>query len=86
MAEKKISIKVSDSIGKVSGKVLAPAKPRAVVTLAHGAGAGMDHVFMSTLFKELEKVGIATVPTFSSSLQRAREGRHSDCAIQLSVH
>ena len=60
MAEKKISIKVSASIGTVSGKVIEAKKPKAVLVLAHGAGAGMDHPFMKSLAEALAEQGITS--------------------------
>lgn len=58
---KKISISVSESIGKVSGLLVEPAKPKAILVLAHGAGAGMTHSFMSGLADALEALSIATL-------------------------
>lgn len=58
---KKISISVSESIGKVSGLLVEPAKPKAILVLAHGAGAGMTHSFMSGLANALEALSIATL-------------------------
>ena len=54
-------ITVSPSIGAVSAKYLAPQQPTCILTLAHGAGAGMDHVFMETLAEALAHNGIATL-------------------------
>ena len=42
-----MKIKVSDKIGSVSAEVIAPAEPMAVLVLAHGAGAGMNHPFLA---------------------------------------
>jgi predicted alpha/beta-hydrolase family hydrolase len=55
-----ISLPVSPSIGQVSGELIAPEKPACIMTLAHGAGAGMDHPFMVMLANELAASGIAT--------------------------
>src|SRR5688572_27030911 len=54
-------ITISDSIGEVSYLVNAPQHQKAVVVLAHGAGAGMTHKFMETLSIELAGLGIGTV-------------------------
>lgn len=56
-----LQITVSPSIGAVSAKYLAPEQPVCILTLAHGAGAGMDHVFMETLAAALADSGIATL-------------------------
>lgn len=61
MSIKSLQIKVSPEIGKVSAKYQSPAKPVCVLTLAHGAGAGMDHPFMESLAASLANVGIATL-------------------------
>lgn len=58
---KNLKIKISDSIGSVSAQILEPKKPKAVIVLAHGAGAGMSHRFMLALSEELATLGIATV-------------------------
>jgi uncharacterized protein len=54
-------LKVSDSIGNISIELYAPSAPKVVMTLAHGAGAGMDHRFMIALAKGLAAEGIATM-------------------------
>ena len=61
MSTRSLKIEVSPSIGIVSAKYNVPVKPKCVFTLAHGAGAGMDHSFMETLADGLSKVGIATL-------------------------
>ena len=58
---KSVSLNVSDAIGKVSGEYITPAKPIALITLAHGAGAGMNHAFMIALANALAASGIATL-------------------------
>jgi hypothetical protein len=61
MSRQSFKIAVSTSSGKVSAKYMVPEKPTCIFTLAHGAGASMDHVFMETLADSLFKVGIATL-------------------------
>lgn len=58
---KNLKIKISDSIGSVSAQILEPKKPKAMIVLAHGAGAGMNHRFMLALSEELSTLGIGTV-------------------------
>ena len=55
------SISISDSIGSVSAELVAPTKMKAVMALAHGAGAGMGHPFMKSLSKTLADHGIGTI-------------------------
>jgi len=45
----------------VSGLVLLPAATRAAYVLAHGAGAGMSHPFMTATAEQLANRGIATL-------------------------
>ena len=45
----------------MSGQLDLPASARACYVLAHGAGAGMDHPFMSAAANELGELGIATL-------------------------
>jgi hypothetical protein len=40
---------------------MAPENPKVIMTLAHGAGAGMDHPFMKKLSLDLAQYGIATL-------------------------
>jgi predicted alpha/beta-hydrolase family hydrolase len=56
---KKVQIDVDGA--SVSGLVMAPAKPRAVYVMAHGAGAGMTHPFLATMASALFERGIATL-------------------------
>lgn len=60
MAAKKITIPLADG-SRVSGLLDAPAKPRALYVLAHGAGAGMAHPFMAAVAAELVPRGVATL-------------------------
>lgn len=46
--------------GEVSALLVQPAKPRWLLVLAHGAGAGMAHPFLGALAQELSGAGIAT--------------------------
>jgi uncharacterized protein len=45
---------------EVSAILIRPAKARSLLTLAHGAGAGMAHPFLEKLARELAEVGVAT--------------------------
>ncbi|WP_298715223.1 alpha/beta fold hydrolase [Chitinophaga sp.] len=61
MSTKTFQIEVSPEIGSVTAIYMSPPKPSCILTLAHGAGAGMQHVFMETLAESLSKAGIATL-------------------------
>jgi len=45
----------------VSGLLQCPAESQACLVFAHGAGAGMDHPFMTAVADELEDLGFATL-------------------------
>lgn len=44
-----LRIFISDSIGEVSAEVIQPDTMKALMVMAHGAGAGMNHLFMTQL-------------------------------------
>lgn len=56
---KKITFQISEEIGRVSALLSLPADAFALLVLAHGAGAGMEHPFMEELSERLadHKVG-----------------------------
>ena len=56
-----LKLEVSESIGAVSAELIAPDSLQAIITLAHGAGAGMNHPFMTALANELAQLGIGTL-------------------------
>jgi len=58
---KQIRFIVSERSGKVSGLLRAPRGARALLALAHGAGAGMRHHFMEGLADKLAERGVATL-------------------------
>jgi uncharacterized protein len=80
MSTKSLKIEVSPSVGTVSAKYIVPEKPICIFTLAHGAGAGMDHSFMETLADALSKVGIATL-RFNFPFTENKKGRPDSPAI-----
>jgi uncharacterized protein len=61
MKSTSLKLLVSESIGSVSAELIAPEKPKAILTLAHGAGAGMNHPFMTALANELASLNIGTL-------------------------
>lgn len=56
-----LTLPVSPSVGTVTAEYIVPVKSICIMTLAHGAGAGMNHPFMVTLANSLADVGIATL-------------------------
>jgi uncharacterized protein len=58
---KSLRIPISESSGEVSAEIIEPKKMKALLVLAHGAGAGMSHRFMVQLSEELAKKEIGTL-------------------------
>jgi uncharacterized protein len=56
-----LSITVGERVGQVSALLLRPADVRWLYVLAHGAGAGMRHRFMSGVAEALAERGVATL-------------------------
>lgn len=69
-----MQIFISDTIGTVSAEFIEADSSIALLTLAHGAGAGMNHSFMSTLAKELADHGISTL-RFNFPFMENKKGR-----------
>jgi predicted alpha/beta-hydrolase family hydrolase len=80
MTIKNLKLQVSASVGKVSAKLITPDKPIAILTLAHGAGAGMDHSFMEQLAAALAQTGIATL-RFNFPFAEQQKGRPDTPAV-----
>jgi predicted alpha/beta-hydrolase family hydrolase len=57
---KPIRFTVSEKAGKVSGLLCAPRAAKALLVLAHGAGAGMRHHFLEDVADKLADLAIAT--------------------------
>lgn len=80
MPTRSLSLNVSPAIGKVSAICMAPEKATCILTLAHGAGAGMDHAFMETLAAGLSAAGIATL-RFNFPFAEHKKGRPDSPAV-----
>jgi predicted alpha/beta-hydrolase family hydrolase len=74
MKRKSISIQVSPTIGNVSAEYIVPANSHCILTLAHGAGADMNHSFMVTLADTLAANDIATI-RFNFPFTEHKKGR-----------
>jgi hypothetical protein len=75
-----VTISVSEKIGIVSAIWMTPIKPFAVMVLAHGAGAGMNHPFMASLSEELEKLSVATL-RYNFPYMEKKQGRPDPAPI-----
>jgi len=68
------TIVVSESIGSVSSITFVPDNPKALMVLAHGAGAGMRHPFMEALSTKLSDHSIATLRFNITFLEDVKKG------------
>src|SRR6266487_6616103 len=75
-----LSLKVSPAIGSVSAELIVPEKSKCIMTIAHGAGAGMNHSFMITLAQSLSEQAIATL-RFNFPFAENKKGRPDPPAI-----
>lgn len=74
MQTKELTLHVSESIGGVTALLQRPREARWLLALAHGAGAGMRHVFMEDLARELAGVGVATLRYQFPYMEQKRRG------------
>jgi len=80
MKTKSLSLKISPAISTVSAECFVPQKSKCIMTLAHGAGAGMHHSFMVTLAQSLSREGIATL-RFNFPFTENKKGRPDTPAV-----
>jgi uncharacterized protein len=80
MKTRTLSFSVSPEIGKVSAELVMPGKPICILTLAHGAGAGMNHEFMVAISKALAEKDVATL-RFNFPFMENKKGRPDSPAV-----
>jgi predicted alpha/beta-hydrolase family hydrolase len=84
----RVSIAV-EGVGNVSALLLVPPRARACYVLAHGAGAGMSHAFMSAVASELAARGIATLryqfPYMEAGARRPDPPKRAQAAVRAAV-
>lgn len=56
-----LRLRVSDSVGEVSARLMRPPDAWLLYVMAHGAGAGMRHRFLESISQALATEGIATL-------------------------
>ena len=74
MKTQSLSLEVSRSIGNVSAECMVPENAKCIMTLAHGAGAGMNHSFMIALAKSLSEMEITSM-RFNFPFTENKKGR-----------
>jgi uncharacterized protein len=80
MKSTSLQLTVSESIGYVSAELIEANSSIATLTLAHGAGAGMNHPFMIAVTNELAGQGITTL-RFNFPFMENKKGRPDVPAI-----
>jgi predicted alpha/beta-hydrolase family hydrolase len=80
MNTRSLSLQISPAIGAVTFEYIIPDAPKYIMTLAHGAGAGMHHAFMVGLASSLAEVGIATL-RFNFPFTEHKKGRPDTPAV-----
>jgi hypothetical protein len=80
MKTQSLSFEVSSAIGNVSAECIVPEKAKCMMTLAHGAGAGMNHSFMTALAGSLSEPRIASM-RFNFPFTENKKGRPDPPAI-----
>jgi predicted alpha/beta-hydrolase family hydrolase len=71
--------------GRVSGLLELPAKARALLVLAHGAGAGMAHPFMAAAASGLAERGVATLRYQFPYMERGAKRPDTPAVAQAAV-
>lgn len=80
MKKRSLKLEISSAIGSVSAECFVPDKAKCIITLAHGAGAGMNHSFMITLSEALAQEDIATM-RFNFPFLENKKGRPDTPAV-----
>lgn len=91
MSTRPTSLKIPLADGAaVSGMLDAPGDARACYVFAHGAGAGMNHVFMTAIADGLAQRGIATLrfqfPYMEQGSRRTDPAKVAHMAVRAAVH
>jgi predicted alpha/beta-hydrolase family hydrolase len=82
---KPIRFTVNEKVGKVSGLLRVPRGAKALLVLAHGAGAGMRHHFMEDVANKLAALGIATLRYQFLYMERGLKRPDSETLLTATV-
>jgi hypothetical protein len=74
-----------EKLGEVSALFNSPASPDSLLVLAHGAGAGMRHMFMENLTRELVKQRVAVLRYQFPYLEQGRKVPDSPNVLTATV-
>ncbi|MBX2947179.1 MAG: alpha/beta hydrolase [Cyclobacteriaceae bacterium] len=90
MKTRSLLLHVSESIGSVSAELQVPDKMNHIFTLAHGAGAGMNHTFMVGLAKALANERIGTLrfnfPYMEKKKRRPDVAAVAHATVEAALH
>jgi uncharacterized protein len=82
---KEIHFEVSEKAGTVSGLLLLPRSAKSLLILAHGAGAGMRHVFMQNAADRLAGNDVATLRYQFPYTEKGSKRPDSESVLTASV-
>jgi hypothetical protein len=83
---KEIHFGVNEKAGAVSGLLLKQDDARALLVLAHGAGAGMRHRFMETVALKLADCAVATLRYQFPYMEKRTKRPDSEAVLTETVH
>jgi uncharacterized protein len=81
----KLKFQISENTGEVSALLLHPEGARALLVLAHGAGAGMQHKFMEEVSQKLARRGIATLRYQFPYMEKGKKAPDSEGSLTDTV-
>ena len=85
MDAQEIHFVATPSRGEVGALLLRPASARALLVLAHGAGAGMEHPFMTQAAEGLATHGVATLRYQFPYTEAGRRGPDPPAVLEATV-
>ena len=85
LSTKSLIVQVSNSVGAVDALLLRPPDAKWLLVFAHGAGAGMHHVFQERLAGELATVGVATLRYQFPYMQQSRKRPDSPAVLRATI-
>ncbi len=85
MTARRLKFEAGEKSGAVSALLVRPKDARALVVLAHGAGAGMEHRFMEAAAQKLARRGVATLRYQFPYMEKGKKMPDSEGALTETV-